>query len=100
MLSVVSTDPKKSFLPTASPSYRCNILDEEFEFIYDLLEDYDDVKWIYEALLEYTPYKQQIEGRSLTDDEKSKMADLVGKLEKLDPMRNGRWKDVRKTYGL
>ncbi|KKA29551.1 hypothetical protein TD95_001661, partial [Thielaviopsis punctulata] len=100
MLSIVSTDPKKSFLPNASLEYRCKIIDEESEFINDLLEDYDDVKWIYEALLEYAPYKQRIEGRSLTDEEKSTIGDLVCKLEKLDPMRNGRWKDVRKTYGL
>ncbi|KKF95230.1 putative glutamine-dependent NAD(+) synthetase [Ceratocystis platani] len=81
MSNVISSDPNKSFVPSLLSEDANAIVDEVLEFIQDLAEDYTDIKWIYEALLEYIPYKSKIQGRALLSEEKVELAGLIGKLE-------------------
>ncbi|KAJ4306816.1 Rab geranylgeranyltransferase [Collariella sp. IMI 366227] len=78
---------------------RVGYLTREIEEIKELLEDYDDVKLIYEALFEYTLYLCELEGRKPNEEERGSWG-WLGKLKKLDPMRNGRWEDLERKCGL
>jgi len=81
-------------VPHFSTEERIEYLEKEIVDIKDFLEDYDDVKWIYEALLEYTLSKSKIEQREVTAEEKGEAGEWLERLRALDPMRKGRWADI------
>ena len=66
----------------------------EIDEIKDLLDDYKDVKCIYEALLEYTLTLEQLEGREGNESDFVDLQTWLTKLRVLDPKRTGRWKDI------
>lgn len=68
--------------------------------IKDLLEDYRNVKRIYEALAEYAMTLAQLSGQPLGSEEQIEVASWLSHLRKLDPKRNGRWHDLEKKLGL
>lgn len=49
--NLVSRDEKESAVPHLETEERVSYIQTEIEEIKDLLEDYDDIKWIYEALM-------------------------------------------------
>ncbi len=100
MLNLTDYVGRQTITPGLSQEERVTYVMREIEEIKDLLEDYDDVKWIYEALMEYTISLTQLEERQLDSDEKDSLRGLLAKLEKQDPMRNGRWNEIRKDYEL
>lgn len=100
MLNLVTTADRPTIAPALATEDRVTYLTRELVDIKDLLEDYDDVKLIYEALMEYTMYLCQLEERKPDADERAQLVEWLGKLKKLDPMRNGRWEDVERDYGL
>ena len=83
-----------TIVPNLELEERITYVTTEIEEIEELLEDFDDVKWIYEALLEYTLSLQQLEERELEAAEKERLSLWLKKLRELDPLRNGRWDDV------
>ncbi|KLU91995.1 geranylgeranyl transferase type-2 subunit alpha [Magnaporthiopsis poae ATCC 64411] len=100
MLNVFDTLGSESMAPNLSTAERVAYVSREMDDIKDLLEDYDDTKWLYEALVEYTVALSRVESRKLTDEELGHLREWLGKLEELDPMRKGRWTDARKEHGL
>ncbi|RBR10787.1 uncharacterized protein FIESC28_09318 [Fusarium coffeatum] len=72
----------------------------EIDEIKDLLDDYKDVKCIYEALLEYTLTLQKLEGREGDEGDLIELKTWLTKLRVLDPMRTGRWKDIESQIGV
>lgn len=100
MLNLVTTAGRPTIAPALATEDRVTYLTRELVDIKDLLEDYEDVKLIYEALMEYTMYLCQLEERKPDADERAQLVEWLGKLKKLDPMRNGRWEDVERDYGL
>ncbi|KAI9149143.1 Geranylgeranyl transferase type-2 subunit alpha [Paramyrothecium foliicola] len=66
----------------------------------DLLEDYQDIKWIYEVLLEYTLAIPQLLGRASSAEEQANVSSWLSKLKELDPKRSGRWRDMEAEAGL
>ncbi|KJZ72037.1 hypothetical protein HIM_08598 [Hirsutella minnesotensis 3608] len=78
-------------LPTAD---RKNYLLDEIAYIEEIAEDYQDIKWIYEALIECTLAIGRIEGRSLQEDERRNVAKWFRKLREMDQKRGGRWDDL------
>lgn len=90
--------------PTITPAFtmedRVSYLTREIEEITDLLEDYEDIKLIYEALIDYTLYLCQLEERKPIGEERENLVTWVKKLQELDPMRNGRWADLERDQGL
>lgn len=68
--------------------------------IKDLLEDYDDIKWIYEALVEYTTALWQLTGQVREQQEQRDVGAWLARLRELDPMRNGRWNDLETQLDL
>lgn len=77
---------------------RIAYLTREIEEIKELAEDYDDVKWIYEALMEYTIALGEL--RVFDDEEREHLRGWLGRLRVLDPMRQGRWDDVEGSWKL
>jgi geranylgeranyl transferase type-2 subunit alpha len=87
----------KAMAPHLNLEERQAYVSREIEDIKDLLEDYPDVKKIYEALIECTLATCQISGRSLESGAKDDVGEWLRKLRQLDPKRNGRWDDLEST---
>lgn len=78
---------------------RLEYFDQQIDSIKDMLELTDDCKWIYQALLNYAAQYMDIEAgnKKITTLE---MRSWLEELEKLDPLRTGRWQDLRKDLDL
>ncbi|KAK3387284.1 hypothetical protein B0H63DRAFT_469719 [Podospora didyma] len=100
MLNLVDFVGHSTIAPGLTIEDRVTYVTCEIDFIKDLLEDYDDVKSIYEALLDDTLLLSQLEERKPDSSESSDLAEWLRKLKELDPMRDGRWNDVERDYGL
>lgn len=73
----------------------------EIDKIKDLLDDYHDVKWIYQALLEYTMTLERLDQRARDEGGLGGLKQAwLTKLRTLDPMRAGRWNDLDKQIQL
>jgi geranylgeranyl transferase type-2 subunit alpha len=97
---IVDEGNQRTIAPALTVAERVAYLKHEVEEIADLLEDYADIKWIYQALLEYSVYLRRLEQRPLGDDgEGSCIQAWLEKLVALDPMRRGRWDDFAREMG-
>ncbi|KAF3070583.1 Geranylgeranyl transferase type-2 subunit alpha [Daldinia childiae] len=90
---IVNRANKPTIAPALTVTERVTYVKKEIDNIKDLLEDYEDVKWIYESLLEYTI---ALKGLGVQVEDPAKW--LV-KVRALDPMRAGRWDDIEKQLG-
>jgi geranylgeranyl transferase type-2 subunit alpha len=88
---IVGDGNGQSITPALSVDEKVTYLKREIDEITDLSEDYGDIKWIYEALLEYDLALNRLEDKS---DGAGNLQTWLTKLRALDPMRMGRWKDV------
>lgn len=81
---------------------RVTYVEQEIVDIKDLLEDYDDSKLVYEALIEYTLALSALKNRKPSEDEElaDDMREWLSKLKNLDPMRKGRWNDMEKEMAV
>lgn len=90
--------------PTIVPGFnmeeRVTYVTREIDDIKDLLEDYDDCKLIYEALMDYTLALARLEERQPIEEEQEDLKQWLSKLQELDPMRSGRWIDMEKRLSL
>ncbi|ROV93031.1 hypothetical protein VPNG_09442 [Cytospora leucostoma] len=90
--------------PTITASFtlgqRVSYVEREIVEIKDLLEDYDDSKLIYEALIEYTLALPLLTERKPSGDELVDLRGWLSTLQQLDPMRKGRWNDMEKDLDL
>ncbi|KAK6826167.1 hypothetical protein PG987_013661 [Apiospora arundinis] len=96
-VSKEDADAKGLIAPNLSLADRKEFIDREVAEIKDLLEDYEDVKLIYEALLEYAMAYRAMsasDGETANQDE---MMAWLAKLRELDPLRQGRWDDLEKS---
>jgi len=83
---------QRSIAPHLSRDQRQKYIDQEIDFIKDLAEDYTDVKWIYQALFEYTSLSSRL-GANI-NDVRADRNDWLKKLQAMDPLRTGRWRDL------
>ncbi|KAK4166744.1 geranylgeranyl transferase type-2 subunit alpha [Cladorrhinum sp. PSN259] len=100
VLNIVTTVGRPTITPAFTLEERISYVSREIEEIKDLLEDYEDVQLIYEALVDYTLYLSRLEERKPTEEEREDLVSWVGQLKELDPMRNGRWADLERDQGL
>ncbi len=94
VLNLLEPTGRATIAPALAPAERLTYMARELDAVRDLLADYDDVKWIYEALLEYTLAVARMEERPLAEDERLDVQDWLGRLRALDPKRTGRWDDI------
>ncbi|KAM0549098.1 hypothetical protein ACHAPJ_009553 [Fusarium lateritium] len=100
VLNLADPTSKRQIAPAVTVEERKSYIDREVTDIKDLLEDYVDIKWIYEALIEYAIAQTQLTGQPLESESKDEVASWLETLRKLDPKRNGRWTDLEKELGL
>ncbi|TLD17477.1 uncharacterized protein PgNI_00946 [Pyricularia grisea] len=100
MLNLFDSVDSSAIAPNLKIPERVAYVTRELDDIKDLLEDYDDIKWLYEALLEYTIALVKLESRKLSENETEQVRSWLVKLQELDPTRKGRWADMRSELGL
>jgi geranylgeranyl transferase type-2 subunit alpha len=92
---------RPTMAPNLTQEERIARVHREIEEIRDLAEDYDDVKWIYEALLEYSSALEKWKRvHSIPSGDQASRDERIAwltKLKELDPLRNGRWSDVEQS---
>ncbi|KAJ6441706.1 geranylgeranyl transferase type-2 subunit alpha [Purpureocillium lavendulum] len=98
--NVAETRDAGTIAPNLSLDDRRSHLVAEIDNIRELLEDYADMKRIYDALIDYTVALGRMDDRKLHDDEKADVAEWLEKLRLLDPKRKGRWNDLAQELGL
>lgn len=93
------TSPELRIVADLTNKHRIDYLDTQFDLLKDMLEDNKDCKWIYLALVTYTPEYLEIDAgnKKITTLE---LSDWLDQLDQLDPLRKGRWLDLRKSLNL
>ncbi|KAI9869387.1 MAG: Rab geranylgeranyltransferase [Trichoglossum hirsutum] len=85
-------------ITTLTPTQKSHYLRHELASLRDLLEEgVDDCKWVYEALVVYGRMAGRVGGEGAGEEE---VREWLGKLEQLDPLRKGRWRDWAKGVGV
>lgn len=82
----------KSMAPELPDSQRLEYVQQEREFIEDLLEDAEDSKWVYQALVECAVIESKLTG-NLSKEMRRSISQWLEKLKEIDPLRSGRWTD-------
>ncbi|KAF7549962.1 hypothetical protein G7Z17_g6028 [Cylindrodendrum hubeiense] len=100
ILNLVERAGSSPIAPHLTVDERKSYILREIVDIKDLLEDYTNIKWIYEALVEYTAALWQLTGLVREQQEQRDVGTWLARLRELDPMRNGRWSDLEKQLDL
>ncbi len=88
-----------TIVPNLSHESRLSYVSAELETLRDLLDCAEDCKWVYQALLQYTSLEHRLTGETPATS-KRQMMDWLKELQKLDPLRKGRWNDLTRTLNL
>lgn len=86
----------KSMAPNLSDQERMRYIAAEREYIEEVLEDAQDCKWPYQALIECSVLEGKLKA-GLQEEEKTKISRWLKELQTLDPLRKGRWLDMEQT---
>ncbi|KAF5673054.1 geranylgeranyl transferase type-2 subunit beta [Fusarium heterosporum] len=100
VLNLANPTSNHQIAPGLTVEERKSYIDSEVIDIKDLLEDYRDIKWIYEALIEYSIARAQLTEQSFESESQIDVVSWLEHLKKLDPKRNGRWDDLEKELSL
>lgn len=100
MLDLIEHASRPTITAAFTVEERVNYIKADIVDIKDLLEDYDDCKLIYEALIECTLALSTLEKRKPSGGEVLDVETWLSKLQELDPMRRGCWDDMRRQLGL
>lgn len=98
LMSTVSDElpVEQRIVQDLKPAEQLEIYEQEFERIKEIEEDFDDCKWVFEALIMYSlAYRNFKDATAYREDN---VRTWIGKLEQLDPMRNGRWRDLAASF--
>lgn len=85
-----------SMVPSLSDEERLKYLEQEIAAITELLDEADDCKWIYQALVTYSLLALKMKGKPDAELNGNISGWLSG-LRRLDPLRRGRWDDLEKS---
>ncbi|KAI1174260.1 hypothetical protein F4777DRAFT_395170 [Nemania sp. FL0916] len=100
MAQVAGAERSSTIAPNLTAAQKTAYLQQEIEFIKDLLQDFPEIKWPYEALLEYTLALRRLQpgarskGENEEQDQDQDPNFWLANLRKLDAMQTGRWNDV------
>nr|POE65941.1 geranylgeranyl transferase type-2 subunit alpha [Quercus suber] len=99
LMATLEDDEKLSILQPCSSADRRLYLEQELDSIMEMLDGAEDCKYIYQALLEYSA-RYMVEEAENSKITKSEMGQWLQELRKIDPLREGRWKDLEKKLGI
>lgn len=91
---------KTAFLEPLTDGERVRYLEQEIESVKEMLDGAEDCKYIYQALLEYSRRRLELGGDVDEEDTRKAMAGWLEELKKLDPLREGRWRDMERSMKL
>ena len=85
----------QTMAPRIVPKERLKYVSDEMDVILEILEGDQDCKWIYQSLIQLSLLYKRLSGSwpSQASDRKMWMTSL----QKLDPLRKGRWTEVAQT---
>lgn len=86
----------KSMAPNLSHEQRLEYIAAERRYIEEVLEDAQDCKWPYQALIECTLLEAKLK-QGLQEQDKTKLLQWLKELKTLDPLRKGRWVDMEQS---
>ena len=89
---------KSSMVPNLSKEQRLGYVSREIEMLLDMLDGAEDCKWIYQSLLQLCTMYNEVSGN--WPPQREEMSTWLEELHKLDPLRTGRWVDMRSKLGL
>ena len=89
-----------AFLEPVTDEDRVAYLEQEIESVKEMLDGAEDCKYIYQALLEYSKRRIDLGGDEAEQDTRRAMAGWLEELKKLDPLREGRWRDMEGSMKL
>ncbi|KAI0835768.1 prenyltransferase alpha subunit repeat protein [Hypoxylon sp. FL0890] len=97
---IVDHRNRQTIAPALTMEERIAYLRCEIDDIKDLLEDYPNIKWIYQGLLECSLALERLGQRVERDSGGASGPKIwLAKLRALDPMRTGRWNDLEREIG-
>lgn len=73
---------------------RIEHMDTQINFLNDLLDGAEDSKWIYSALMDCTTALWEMKSSPMPRDVKHTLKMWLDELQKLDPLRSGRWEEL------
>ena len=83
----------KSMAPHLSKEQRLTYIASEREYIEEVLEDAQDSKWPYQALIECAVLEGKLKS-GFQEEDRAKVMEWLQRLLVLDPLRKGRWKEM------
>lgn len=90
----------KSIAPKLTDEQRRDYLRGEQEYIEEILEDADDCKWAYLALIDIASMAKKLKKHPDGNEDGhdgGKVLEWLQAVNKLDPLRAGRWGDLERT---
>ena len=86
-------------LEPCSNDDRLHYLEQELDSIREMLDGAEDCKYIYQALLDYAGRYIEVDAgnKKVTTAE---MSGWLSELKKIDPLRDGRWRDLERKMKL
>ena len=88
----------RSLAPALTDNERATYAGEELEKLKEMLDGAEDNKWIYQAMLQLVLLSKRLTSEWL--EEKQQVREWLGQLQKLDPLRAGRWRDLGKQLKI
>lgn len=98
LLSTATTGPTRSFAQFTNHD-REKYLATELAQVRELLEDTDDCKWIYQFLLHHSAKYLELDAGNKAFSTLD-LRQWLDQLNRLDPLRKARWKDLEKLLGM
>lgn len=91
-------DPKytaNSVVPDLTEDEKSKYLSQEMERVQEMLDGAEDCKWVYQSLIQISFLRKSLDQDLSAPLEVARA--WVDKLLELDPLRKGRWKELRET---
>lgn len=89
-------DPKyaaESMVPELTAAQGAVYLQKEILKVREMLDGAEDCKWIYQSLIHLSLLYRELGNEGF--DETNHVDEYIDELAKLDPLRSGRWEDLK-----
>ena len=89
---------ESTMAPGLSKDERLDYVSKQIESLLDMLDGAEDCKWIYQSLLQLCVVYRDNSGN--WPIQKQEMPKWIEELRKLDPLRSGRWADLKRNLSF
>lgn len=88
----------KSMVPNMSHEQILAYVNQQMEDLLDMLDGAEDCKWIYQSLIELSMLHKRLSKD--WPSQKDQMRGWILHLQDLDPLRQGRWQDLKQSLAV